>query len=133
MPAATALSNSSRRTATPQHWHSFKHRQKPGLNNSATFSKHSTPNSTSYLQEADLDPGLAVAKGTPLLLRIYVPLWIMNTTSLPLQGLLSQISAPPKAAESEEEARQGRPLNAAENIKLRILEAREQLPDSRYA
>lgn len=84
-----------------------------------------------YMQGEITDPGLAVAKGTPLLLRIYVPLWVVNDTVLPITGLLTQISAPPKAAESEDQAMQGKSLNAADSIKLRVLEARNQLTDSR--
>lgn len=72
------------------------------------------------MQDENLDPGDVVARGTPILVRIYVPLWIVNATTLPLSALVVEVPPPPKA-NKDGDASQGKLLNAAESIKLRVM------------
>ena len=67
-----------------------------------------------------------------MLLRVYVPLWMINATQLPIQGLLSIIT-PPKPLDSDRDAsvEQTRAGTAADSSKLRILEAKHQVQDQR--
>lgn len=75
---------------------------------------------TFTIQDEDLDPGAVVARGTPIQVRIYVPLWLVNATTLPLSALVVEVPPPPKAAKDTENA-EGNLLNAAESIKLRVM------------
>ncbi len=73
------------------------------------------------LQLQKLDPGAAVALGAPLHVRMFVPLWIVNATSLPVAALVVPV-APPRQS-SEREGQEGQDLlDAAESIRLKVLE-----------
>ena len=82
------------------------------------------------LQDENLDPGVVVARGTPIQVRIYVPLWLVNATTLPLAALVVEVPPPPKAAK-DADAAQGSLLNAAESIKLRVMQTGSPGPSGR--
>ncbi len=44
----------------------------------------------------DLDPGAAVALGAPMVVRVFVPLWVVNATPLPVSALVVVLPPPPK-------------------------------------
>jgi hypothetical protein len=68
-----------------------------------------------------LDPGAAVALGAPLQVRMFVPLWVVNATPLPVAALVVPMQQPPQP--SERDARAGQELmDVAEAIKLKVLE-----------
>ena len=82
------------------------------------------------VQEGDLDPGAAIAMGSPVLVRLSVPLWIVNATTLPVTALVVPTEPPPKAR-ADTDPGQPPVLNAAESIKLRILETRTATASAR--
>ena len=84
------------------------------------------------VQEGDLDPGAAIAMGSPVLVRLSVPLWIVNATTLPVTALVVPTEPPPKAR-AETDPGQPPVLNAAESIQLRIMETRTATASARCA
>lgn len=72
-----------------------------------------------------------MARGTPILIRIYVPLWIVNATSLPLMALVVEVAPPSKPAK-DSDTNQGNLQNAAESIKLRVMTTRHVVPSGRF-
>ena len=82
-------------------------------------------------QDESLDPGAVVARGTPIQVRIYVPLWVVNATTLPLAAVVVEVPPPPKAAK-DSEGTQGKVLNAAESIKLRVMPTSNPGTSGRY-
>ena len=68
-----------------------------------------------------LDPGAAVALGAPLLVRMFVPLWVVNATPLPVAAWVVPIQAPPPASDREPGQSEGL-VDAAESIRLQTLE-----------
>lgn len=82
-----------------------------------------------------LDPGAAVALGAPLHVRMFVPLWVVNATPLPIAALVVPVQPPSESRDSE--ARAVRDLtDAAESIRPRVLETdpgTRQSPGRGYA
>ena len=77
-----------------------------------------------------LDPGAAVAVGAPVLVRMFVPLWVVNATSLPVAAWVVPIQAPPQPSERESGPSEGL-VDPAESIRLQTLETENvQLPQS---
>lgn len=72
-----------------------------------------------FLQK--LDPGAAVALGAPLHVRMFVPLWVVNATSLPVAALVVPVQPPQQSSEHEGQAGDNL-LDAAESIRLKVLE-----------
>lgn len=72
-----------------------------------------------FLQK--LDPGAAVALGAPLHVRMFVPLWVVNATSLPVAALVVPVQPPRQSSEHEGQAGDNL-LDAAESIRLKVLE-----------
>ena len=76
-------------------------------------------------QEEELDPGAAVARGSPMLVRLYVPLWLVNATTLPVAAQVVPTAPPPRPQattmpEAGDSVHAGT-INAAESIKLRTI------------
>lgn len=72
-----------------------------------------------------LDPGAAVARGSPLLVRMLVPLWLVNATSLPIAAIVVAIPAPPKPRDQAGESSVNEGMqSAADSVKLRVMETR---------
>lgn len=83
--------------------------------------------SSAVLSAQQLDPGAAVARGSPLLVRMLVPLWMVNATSLPIAAIVVATQAPPKPKEGGaggESSSQGGLQSAADSSKLRVIETR---------
>ena len=77
-----------------------------------------------------LDPGAAVAVGAPLLVRMFVPLWVVNATSLPVAAWVVLIQAPPPPSDREPGPSEGL-VDPADSIRLQTLETENvQLPQS---
>ena len=68
-----------------------------------------------------LDPGAAVALGAPLLVRMFVPLWVVNATPLPVAAWVVPIQAPPPPSDREQGQSEGL-MDAGESIRLKTLE-----------
>ena len=68
-----------------------------------------------------LDPGAAVALGAPLLVRMFVPLWVVNATPLPTAAWVVPIQAPPPPSDREQGQSEGL-MDAGESIRLKTLE-----------
>ncbi len=47
-------------------------------------------------EQADRDPGAAVALGAALLVRLLVPAWVVNATSLPISAVVAPRARPPR-------------------------------------
>ena len=79
-----------------------------------------------YVCLQQLDPGAAVARGSPLLVRMFVPLWLVNATNLPIGAVVVATQPTPqgKDPKSEESSSHGSMQIAAESSKLRVLETR---------
>ncbi|KAK9908805.1 hypothetical protein WJX75_003140 [Coccomyxa subellipsoidea] len=73
------------------------------------------------LADKKLDPGAAVALGAPLYVRMFVPLWVVNATSLPVAALVVPVQPPRQSSEHEGQAGD-KLLDAAESIRLKVLE-----------
>jgi hypothetical protein len=90
--------------------------------------RHACAHSCAAVQK--LDPGAAVAVGAPLLVRMFVPLWVVNATSLPVAAWVVPIQAPPQPSERERGPSEGL-VDPAESIRLQTLETESvQLPQS---
>lgn len=72
-----------------------------------------------FLQK--LDPGAAVALGAPLHVRMFVPLWIVNATSLPVAAWVVPVQPPRQPSEREGPAAENL-MDAAESIRLKVLD-----------
>ena len=68
-----------------------------------------------------LDPGAAVALGAPLLVRMFVPLWVVNATPLPVAAWVVPIQAPAPSSDRDQSQSEGL-MDAAESIRLKTLE-----------
>ncbi|KAL3132004.1 hypothetical protein ABBQ32_14227 [Trebouxia sp. C0010 RCD-2024] len=78
------------------------------------------------MNDKQLDPGAAVARGSPLLVRMFVPLWLVNATNLPI-GAVVVATQPPQQSKDpkpEEGAIQGGLETAANSSKLRVMDTR---------
>jgi len=84
---------------------------------------HPSPPDGDWLQESNKDPSALVASGTPILVRVYVPLWLVNATTLPVSALVVEINPPPKPSK-EGEAAPRQLLDAAESIKPKVVETK---------
>lgn len=73
-----------------------------------------------------LDPGAAVARGSPLLVRMFVPLWLVNATNLPIGAVVVATQPPQQGKETkpEEGSTNGGLQTAANSSKLRVMETR---------
>ena len=73
-----------------------------------------------------LDPGAAVARGSPLLVRMFVPLWLVNATNLPIGAVVVATQPQPQNKEAKEEAGSihGGMQTAAKSSALRVMETR---------
>lgn len=69
-----------------------------------------------------LDPGAAVALGAPLLVRMFVPLWVVNATPLPVAAWVVPIQAPPPPSERDAGGPEGGLVDAADSIRLKTLD-----------
>ena len=73
-----------------------------------------------------LDPGAAVALGAPLLVRLFVPLWVVNATPLPLAAWVVPVQPPRGSPErGDPSARAGSEADltdAAEGMRLHVME-----------
>ena len=68
--------------------------------------------------------------GAPLLVRMFVPLWVVNATSLRVAAWVVPIQAPPQPSERESGPSEGL-VDPAESIRLQTLETENvQLPQS---
>ena len=74
------------------------------------------------LQQHQLDPGAAVAMGAPLLVRMFVPLWLVNATNLPVAAVVVATQPPPRPKEAAEGSAQGGLQQAADSAQLRIMD-----------
>jgi len=75
-----------------------------------------------------LDPGAAVALGAPLLVRMFVPLWVVNATSLPVAAWVVPIQPPPPPSDGDANQSEGL-VDAADSIRLNTLETENiQMP-----
>lgn len=73
-----------------------------------------------------LDPGAAVARGSPLLVRMFVPLWLVNATNLPI-GAVVVATQPPQQSKDpkpEEGGMYGGLETAANSSKLRVMDTK---------
>ncbi|KAK9834254.1 hypothetical protein WJX81_000411 [Elliptochloris bilobata] len=73
--------------------------------------------------DKDLDPGAAVALGAPMSVRVFVPLWVINATPLPMSAFVVALLPPPKAERERESREDGVAADAGEATRLRVLEA----------
>ena len=73
-----------------------------------------------------LDPGAAVARGSPLLVRMFVPLWLVNATNLPVGAVVVATQPPQQSKEgkNEEGSIHGGLQTAANSSKLRLMDTR---------
>lgn len=73
-----------------------------------------------------LDPGAAVARGSPLLVRMFVPLWLVNATNLPIGAVVvaTQPPAQNKDSKPEEGGMYGGLETAANSSKLRVMDTK---------
>ncbi len=77
-----------------------------------------------------LDPGAAVALGAPLLVRLFVPLWVVNATPLPVAAWVVPIQAPARGSPdrgvggdpSAQHGDEAGLVDAAEGVRLRVLD-----------
>ena len=68
--------------------------------------------------------------GAPLLVRMFVPLWVVNATSLPVAAWVVPIQTPLPASEREAGPSEGL-VDPADSIRLQTLETENvQLPQS---
>lgn len=72
--------------------------------------------------EQKLDPGAAVALGAPLHVRMFVPLWLVNATPLPIAALVVPVAPPSEARNSDAKAAAQGLMDVAESIRLKVLE-----------
>ena len=80
---------------------------------------------TKYLLQ-QLDPGAAVARGSPLLVRMFVPLWLVNATNLPI-GAVVVATQPPQQSKDpkpDEGGMYGGLETAANSSKLRVMDTK---------
>lgn len=70
-----------------------------------------------------MDPGAAVALGAPMVVRVFVPLWVVNATPLPVTAFVVALPPPAKAEREREPREDGVAADAAEATRLRVLEA----------
>ena len=59
--------------------------------------------------------------GAPLLVRMFVPLWVVNATPLPVAAWVVPIQAPPPPSDREQGQSEGL-MDAGESIRLKTLE-----------
>lgn len=59
--------------------------------------------------------------GAPLHVRMFVPLWIVNATSLPVAAWVVPVQPPPQSSEHEAQAAQNL-MDASESIRLKVLD-----------
>ena len=73
-----------------------------------------------------LDPGAAVARGSPLLVRMFVPLWLVNATNLPVGAVVvaTQPQVQGKEQKPDESSAHGGMQSAVNSSKLRVMETR---------
>ncbi|KAK9819963.1 hypothetical protein WJX72_004515 [[Myrmecia] bisecta] len=88
------------------------------------------------LADKKLDPGAAVALGCPLLVRMFVPLWVVNATTLPIFAAVVPIQAPARAG--PDSSTHGALVNPSESIGVQVIDTdsppgqqREALPGAR--
>ncbi len=78
-----------------------------------------------------LDPGAAVARGSPLLVRMFVPLWLVNATNLPIGAVVVATQPPPQKKDPRGEeggSIHGGMQNAANASSLRVMDTRPKPP-----
>lgn len=73
------------------------------------------------MQEALRNPGTAVAAGLPLVVRLLVPLWVVNATMLPIGVGITDVGAPPQPKAPEPGNPQRGKLDT-DAIKMRVLD-----------
>ncbi|KAL0043262.1 hypothetical protein WJX82_007274 [Trebouxia sp. C0006] len=78
------------------------------------------------MQDKQLDPAAAVARGSPLLVRMFVPLWLVNATNLPMRAVVvtTQPQSQNKEAKEEGGSIHGGMQTAAKSNTLRVMETR---------
>ncbi|DBB13347.1 TPA: hypothetical protein ACH3X3_005082 [Trebouxia sp. C0006] len=83
------------------------------------------------MQDKQLDPGAAVARGSPLLVRMFVPLWLVNATNLPIGAVVVATQPQPQNKEAKEEGGSihGGMQTAAKSSVLRVMETRPKPAD----
>ncbi|DBA65520.1 TPA: hypothetical protein ACH3X2_003176 [Trebouxia sp. C0005] len=83
------------------------------------------------MQDKQLDPGAAVARGSPLLVRMFVPLWLVNATNLPIGAVVVATQPQPQNKEGKEEGGSihGGMQTAAKSSTLRVMETRPKPAD----
>lgn len=64
-----------------------------------------------------------MARGSPLLVRMFVPLWLVNATNLPI-GAVVVATQPPQQTKPEEGSIHGGLETAANSSKLRVMDTR---------
>ena len=75
-----------------------------------------------------LDPGAAVALGAPLLVRMFVPLWVVNATPLPVAAWVAPIQPPPAPTDKDQNPSEGL-MDPVDSIRLETLETENvQMP-----
>ena len=75
-----------------------------------------------------LDPGAAVALGAPLLVRMFVPLWVVNATPLPVAAWVVPIQPPQAPADKDQHQSEGL-VDPSDSIRLETLETENvQMP-----
>ncbi|KAL0043252.1 hypothetical protein WJX82_004252 [Trebouxia sp. C0006] len=83
------------------------------------------------MQEKQLDPGAAVARGSLLLVRMFVHLWLVNATNLPIGAVVvaTQPQLQNKEAKEEGGSIHGSMQTAAKSSTLRVMETRPKPAD----
>ena len=75
-----------------------------------------------------LDPGAAVALGAPLLVRMFVPLWVVNATPLPVAAWVVPIQPPQAPADKDQHSSEAL-VDPSDSIRLETLETENvQMP-----
>ena len=82
-----------------------------------------------------LEPAAAVALGSSMRVRMYVPLWISNATEQLISAAVVPVH-PPAQSQSGQQQRQSRPnqgsmRDAAESMQLRVMDTHATPPGSR--
>ena len=66
-----------------------------------------------------------MAKGNRLLVRLFVPLWVVNASALPVFAAVVGMQPPPKPAAQDAAASEpGALIDAAKTIRLQVMETR---------
>ncbi|DBB13333.1 TPA: hypothetical protein ACH3X3_005068 [Trebouxia sp. C0006] len=83
------------------------------------------------MQDKQLEPGAAVARGSPLLVCMFVPLWLVNDTNLPIGAAVVATQPQPQNKEAKEEggSMHGGMQTAATSSALRVMETRPKPED----